>query len=93
MNQTAILLPANCVMVTEDEMVYLDGGAQAVPSVSSIFAGIGSSIAEFCDVMWYSIKSCARSFVEITMDDLRNPNFQGAVATVTVLAIVSFLMD
>lgn len=92
MAQTAIMFPTNCSMVAEDEMMYLDGGAQAVPFASSLLAGIASSVANFCGVMWDSLKSLGRSFVEITLDDLRNPNFQGAVLVVSLFAVASFLM-
>lgn len=92
MSKTAIMFPSNCAMVAEEEMVYLDGGAQAVPSAASISTSIVSGIAAFCGVIWDSLKSCARSFVEITLDDLRNPNFQGAVLTVSLLAIASCLL-
>lgn len=90
MSQNTIMFPADYASVAEEEMVYLDGGAQAIPTISDVASGIVSSIAVFCDVMWDSLKSCARSFVEITVDDLRNPNFQAAAALTSLMAIISF---
>lgn len=92
MNQTAIMLPASCSVVAEEEMMYLDGGAQVVPSTASLTAGIASSVANFCGAFWDALKGLGRSFVEITLDDLRNPNFQAAVLTVSILAVASCLL-
>lgn len=92
MNQNNIALPANYAAIPEEEMAYLDGGAQVIPTITSIVAGIPSFFVEFGRVMWDWAKSSARSFVEITMDDLRNPNFQGALIVTSLLGIISFLL-
>lgn len=91
MSNNSLSLPSNCALISDEEMVYLDGGVQVLPASSSVLGGVASFAVAFCQVIWDSLKSCARSFVEITLDDLRNPNFQAVLAVVSVACVISFL--
>lgn len=90
MQSNTILMPANYAVVDEDEMTYIGGGADVLGTIDSIASSIVSGTVGFFRVIGESLVSCARSFVEITMDDLRNPNFWGAVAITGVLALIGF---
>lgn len=90
MENNNLSLPANYMTITEDECTYLDGGAQITTIATSVVTSIVSGTAAFFQVIGDSLKSCARSFVEVTLDDLRNPNFWAAVALTGALAAIGF---
>lgn len=89
MEKSAMTMPANYAVVSQNEMVYLDGGVD----FSSVSNAIVTGAVNFWNGITYSVKSLARSFVEVNLDDLRNPNFQAAAALVGTLAIISVLME
>lgn len=92
MENRIMTMPANYTVVDGEEMMYLDGGGQIADVVGAVTSSIVSGTVTFFQVIGDSLKSCARSFVEITMDDLSNPNFWGAVALTGALAAIGFGM-
>lgn len=90
MKATMISMPAGYAVLSNDEMVYVDGGALSLSTLQNAAAAVSSFSAAFCETMVDSIKSCARSFVEIHLDDLHNPNFWTAVAMTGILAAIGF---
>lgn len=92
MEKNLMQMPASYAVVAEEEMVYLDGGV-SFSDIQLVGAAVATVAKEIWDVTWFSIKSCARSFVEIHLDDLRNPKFQAVLAVTSLAAILSFVLD
>lgn len=84
MENNDLFFPASYTAINETEFVYLDGGS-VLPSVSSGVSAFLQSVGDY-------IKLNVQSFIEWKLDDLRNPNFWGAVALTGTLAIIGFGM-
>jgi hypothetical protein len=88
-----LLMPASYTLVAEEEMIYLDGGGEFLDSAIDFAASIPSLLVSFTGNLLYSIWAAAKNIVLGTLymaiDDLLNPNFQGTVLALGVLALCS----